>query len=175
MAALSPWPAHFLTLAHYHAWATRRLLDAVAALDEAAYRRDVGLFFHSVHGTLNHLLVGEALLWFPRFTRGESPALALDMEAEPDRARLARSVLNGAIAWEAAIVTWPSERFDGRIRYTRSNGEAMDLPFAPTLAHVFNHATHHRGQITAALTALGQPAPELDLVRFLQLRESQTG
>ena len=36
------------------------------------------------------------------------------------------------------------------------------------LAHVFNHGTHHRGQITAALTALGQPCPELDLVYFLQ-------
>ena len=39
---------------------------------------------------------------------------------------------------------------------------------AATLAHVFNHGTHHRGQITAALTALGQPCPELDLVYFLQ-------
>ena len=167
--------AHFLTLARYHAWATRRLLEAVAPLDEAAYRRDVGLFFKSVHGTLNHLLVGESLLWFPRFARGESPALALDMEAEPDRARLAQAVLDGALAWDGAITHWPAERFDGRLRYTRSNGEAMDLPFAPTLAHVFNHATHHRGQITAALTLLGQPGPELDLVRFLQLQPAQTG
>jgi uncharacterized damage-inducible protein DinB len=42
------------------------------------------------------------------------------------------------------------------------------LPFAATLAHVFNHATHHRGQITAALTAAGHAAPELDLVYLLQ-------
>lgn len=175
MAALNPWQAHFCLLARYHAWATRRPLDAVAPLSDEAYRREVGLFFHSVHGTLNHLLVGESLLWFPRFTQGESPALALDMEAEPERARLAQAVLDGALAWEAQIAAWPAERFDGRIRYTRSNGEAMDLPFAPTLAHVFNHATHHRGQITAALTALGQACPELDLVRFLQLQEAQTG
>jgi hypothetical protein len=42
------------------------------------------------------------------------------------------------------------------------------LAFAATLAHVFNHSTHHRGQITAALTAMGQPAPELDMVYMLQ-------
>ena len=42
------------------------------------------------------------------------------------------------------------------------------LPFGATLAHVFNHNTHHRGQITAALTAMGQPAPELDMVYMLQ-------
>ena len=47
-------------------------------------------------------------------------------------------------------------------------GTPASLPFAATLAHVFNHGTHHRGQITAALTALGQPCPELDLVYMLQ-------
>lgn len=160
--------AHFLTLARYHAWATQRLLNAVAPLGDEAYRRDVGLFFKSVHGTLNHLLVGENLLWFRRFAHGESPRLALDLEAESDRARLAQALLEGARAWEGAIAAWPAERFDGRMRYTRMTGAVVDLPFAPTLAHVFNHATHHRGQITAALTLLGEPGPELDLVFFLQ-------
>jgi uncharacterized damage-inducible protein DinB len=45
---------------------------------------------------------------------------------------------------------------------------AQSLPFSATLAHVFNHGTHHRGQITAAITALGHPCPELDLVWMLQ-------
>jgi uncharacterized damage-inducible protein DinB len=175
MAPLSPWPDHFGLLARYHAWATERLLTAVAALDDAAYRRDAGLFFKSVHGTLNHLLVGECLLWFRRFAHGESPRLALDHEAEPDRARLARALQAGAQAWAGAIATWPAERFEGRLRYTRMNGVEVDLPFAPTLAHVFNHATHHRGQITAALTAFGEPAPELDLVYFLQAQQTPTG
>lgn len=166
---------HFLTLARYHAWATQRLLAAVAPLGDEAYRRDVGLFFKSVHGTLNHLLVGENRLWFRRFAHGESPRLALDMEAEPDRARLAQAVLEGARAWEGVIAAWPAERFDGRIRYTRMTGAVVDLPFAPTLAHVFNHATHHRGQITAALTMLGEPGPELDLVFFLQAHPATTG
>lgn len=164
--------AHFLTLSRYHAWATQRLLDAVAPLGDEAYRRDVGLFFKSVHGTLNHLLVGESLLWQQRFARGASPTVALDMEAEPDRARLAQAVLGGARVWERLVSDWPAERFDGRLDYTNMRGQAMSLPFAPTLAHVFNHATHHRGQITAALTALGESGPELDLVFFLQTQQT---
>jgi uncharacterized damage-inducible protein DinB len=38
------------------------------------------------------------------------------------------------------------------------------VPFTPTLTHVFNHGTHHRGQISAAVTGLGHEAPELDLL-----------
>jgi len=159
---------HFTQLARYNVWATERLLQAIEPLSELDYRRDLRLFFKSIHGTLNHLLVGEHMLWQRRFARGESPKLALDMEVEPDRDRLAQALKGGAKVWETLIAEWPAERFDGQLQYTTTRGQAMNLPFAATLAHVFNHGTHHRGQITAAMTFLGQPAPVLDLVYFLQ-------
>ncbi|HRK37113.1 MAG TPA: DinB family protein [Burkholderiaceae bacterium] len=163
---------HFATLARYNVWATQRLLQATEPVNDADYQRDIGLFFKSIHGTLNHLLVGEHLLWYPRFARGASPkagpALALDMEVEPDRARLGQALKGGAANWAPLIASWPAERFDGELTYTTLRGTTATLPFAATLAHVFNHGTHHRGQISAALTLLGQPAPELDLVYFLQ-------
>ncbi|MBN8556707.1 MAG: DinB family protein [Proteobacteria bacterium] len=165
---MSAWHSHFSTLARYNAWATGRLLASVAALPEDDYRRDVGLFFKSIHGTLNHLLVGEHLLWFRRFAEGVSPRVALNNEAEPDRARLAERLQQGAFCWQPLIASWPAERFDGELHYTTMRGQAAALPFAATLAHVFNHGTHHRGQITAALTRLRQPCPELDLVYMLQ-------
>ena len=168
----SPWHAHFLQLARYHRWATDCLLDAVAALPEADYRRDVGLFFKSIHGTLNHLLVGEHMLWYPRFSKGASPVLALDTEIEPDRERLAQALKVGAANWVPLIDTWPGQRFESHLDYRTSKGEPQSLPFAPTLAHVFNHATHHRGQITAALTHLGHDCPVLDMVYFLQSEQA---
>jgi uncharacterized damage-inducible protein DinB len=155
-------------LAAYHRWATARLLDAVAAMPDADYRRPAGLFFGSVHGTLNHLLVAEAEVWWPRFALGENPRIALDAEVEPDRAALASRLLEAAGRWLPALDGWSDERLAGRLHYRRLSGEPMDLPFAPTLAHVFNHGTHHRGQVTAALTAMGRPAPVLDLVYHLQ-------
>jgi uncharacterized damage-inducible protein DinB len=159
---------HFSGLARYNVWATHRLLEAVEKLSDDEYRRDVGLFFKSVHGTLNHLLVGEHMLWYPRFARGESPKLQLDDEIEPVRERLAQALRGGSGNWKPLIESWPIERFDGKLAYTTTKGQAVTLPFAATLTHVFNHGTHHRGQITAALTMLGQPCPELDLVWMLQ-------
>jgi uncharacterized damage-inducible protein DinB len=159
---------HFTLLARYHAWATRVLLEQIDALPEADYRRDCGLFFLSVHGTLNHLLVAEHALWFPRFAEGVSNAVALNTELEPDRARLRARLLDAAARWLPLIGSWDPARFDGHLDYTTTRGIALSLPFAPTLAHVFNHGTHHRGQLSAALTALGRPCPELDLVRMLQ-------
>jgi uncharacterized damage-inducible protein DinB len=163
---------YFRQLAHYNIWATERLLLAIDAVNEVDYRRDMGLFFKSIHGTLNHLLVGEHLVWYRRFALGESPqqsdGVTLDMQAEAERERLAQALKQGANRWAPLIARWPVERFDGALAYTTMNGTPVSLPFAATLAHVFNHGTHHRGQISAALTALGQPAPDLDLVVLLQ-------
>ncbi|MCB2019987.1 MAG: DinB family protein [Burkholderiaceae bacterium] len=161
---------HFATLARYNVWATRRLCEHVDLLDDDAYRRDAGLFFRSVHGTLNHLLVAEHELWFRRFAEGVSPSMRLDAQIESDRGRLRARLLDGAARWLPLIASLPAARFgaDGMLDYTSTQGVAMSLPFAATLAHVFNHGTHHRGQISAALTAMGQACPELDLVWMLQ-------
>jgi uncharacterized damage-inducible protein DinB len=159
---------YFATLARYSAWATRKLYDHVDALPEADYRRDAGLFFKSVHATLNHLLVGEHQLWFRRFAEGASSVVRLDDEVETDRARLRERLIEGSLRWQPLIESWPALRFDGMLEYTSTKGVAMRLPFAATLAHVFNHGTHHRGQITAAITAMGHACPEVDLVWMLQ-------
>ena len=160
--------SYFAVLTRYHAWATRRLYEHVDALSEADYRRDAGLFFCSVHGTLNHLLVGECELWYARFSEGRSPRLALDAELETDRRRLRERLLEGADRWGPLVASWPASRFDTILNYASSEGVALSLPFAATLGHVFNHATHHRGQITAAITAMGHACPVLDLARMLQ-------
>lgn len=163
------WRDHFSMLARYNVWATERLLSGhVQPLPEADYRRDAGLFFKSVHGTLNHLRVAEQLLWFERFARGVSPKRALNEEVETDRAKLAADLLAGARAWGPLIASWDASRFDGTLDYVTTKGVPMSLPFAATLTHVFNHSTHHRGQISAALTAMGHACPEIDLAWMLQ-------
>ena len=166
--AAFPWRAHFTALARYGAWATARLYEHVDRLTDDEYRRDVGLFFGSVHRTLNHLLLAEHHVWYPRFAEGISNRVALDTELETDRAALEARLHEAGARWVPLIATWPEGRYAGTLDYANTKGVPQSLAFAVTLAHVFNHGTHHRGQISAALTAMGYEAPVMDLVFMLQ-------
>jgi uncharacterized damage-inducible protein DinB len=157
---------HFINLARYNAWANTRLYDAAERLTEAEYRADRGAFFRSVHGTLNHLLVTDRI-WMQRMSgAGEAPT-RLDAILFEDVAalRVAR------LAEDSRITTFVTElsepALNGVIRYRRvSTPEPFEQPLVQVLAHLFNHQTHHRGQIHAILTGLTGQAPELDLLFF---------
>lgn len=75
-AALSGHPvdsgvdSHLRVMARYHTWACRKLLAAVSDLSDEEYRRDVGLAFRSVHGTLVHMLAADEV-WAARLARGD--------------------------------------------------------------------------------------------------------
>jgi len=117
--------------------------------------------------------VAEHRVLFPRFADGTSNHVALDAELETDRAALRDGLLTAVSRWQPVIAGWPAARFDGRLDYTTTRGVDQSLPFALTLTHVFNHGTHHRAQITAAITAMGHACPELDLVWMLQAENAQ--
>jgi uncharacterized damage-inducible protein DinB len=134
LSTASTWHSHFNMQVRYHVWVTHRLLEAVSHLSDADYRRDVGLFFKSIHGTLNHMLVAEHLLWYARFAKGASPVLALDSEIEPDRERLAQALKGGAANWPQLIASWPAERFDSHLDYLTSKGVPQSLPLS--LIHI---------------------------------------
>ena len=159
---------YFTDLARYHVWATQRLLSGpLAPLSDDEWHRDCGLFFRSVHRTVNHLLLTDNI-WCGRFAEGVSLRAPLDAELHADRSALVADLQAAVQRWPRWVPTVTPERYGGELTYTRTNGEAVRIPFATALGHVFNHATHHRGQISAALTGMGYPGPELDWVTLLQ-------
>jgi uncharacterized damage-inducible protein DinB len=161
-------PNYFASLARYHVWATQRLIESnLHGLSDDDWHRDCGLYFRSVHGTVNHLLVTDNI-WYSRFAEGKSLRMPLDTVLHDDRTAVCEALGTAVTRWSPWLSNLSPERFDGELHYTRNNGEEIRIPFAPALGHVFNHATHHRGQLTAALTAMVQPGPELDWVYLLQ-------
>jgi uncharacterized damage-inducible protein DinB len=155
---------HFLMLARYNRWANRRLYQMAAQLPDEQYRREAGVYFRSLHGTLNHLLTADRI-WMRRLEgRGEHPptldSIVCEQFADLRAAREAEDerILRFVAGLTAADLEEPRD-------YQTLNGTPQRQPLKEILAHVFNHQTHHRGQAHAALTAVGvaEPVP-LDLL-----------
>lgn len=157
--------AHLQRLLAYHGWAYQRLQESLQVLDEAQYRAPCGLFFGSIHGTLNHLAVADRL-WLARLCGQPQPFARLDAEAVAARAALADYLQQGVQAWRAQLGQYDDAGLLRPLAYRNMRGEAQEKPLADLVLHLVNHGTHHRGQISAALSALGQPAPVLDYLYF---------
>jgi uncharacterized damage-inducible protein DinB len=70
------------------------------------------------------------------------------------------------------IASWVEQLDEGALRteftYKTSAGAAVSSLLWQTLGHVFNHQTHHRGQITTLLTQQGVDVGSTDLVVMLR-------
>jgi uncharacterized damage-inducible protein DinB len=154
--------AHFDQLAGYNRWANRRIYDDAASLPDEARKRGAGLFFGSVHGTLNHLLVAD-YIWMRRFT-GDGPQperLNQILYEDFSALRTAREAEDERIL---GFVTG-LQSYDREIVYQNSSGKTFRQELAPALTHFFNHQAHHRGQVHAGLTIAGIREPaSLDLL-----------
>jgi uncharacterized damage-inducible protein DinB len=158
--------AHFEQFAAYNRWANRRLYDEAAKLPDDARKRDVGVFFRSLHGTLNHLLVAD-YVWMRRLT-GDGPQperLNQILHEDFTALRTARETEDARIL--DFVGTLSDEDLEGDFAYATLGGTPHRQQRRAVLAHLFNHQTHHRGQAHACLTILGVPEPDpLDLLVF---------
>ena len=154
--------AHFDQLAAYNQWANRRIYGDAASLSDAARKQPAGLFFGSVHGTLNHLLVTD-YIWIRRFT-GEGPAPERLNEIIHDDFAALRVAREQADARILTFVTGLTE-YGWTIEYRNSSGRTFRQETGAALTHLFNHQAHHRGQVHAGLTIAGLREPaSLDLL-----------
>ena len=170
---------HYAVMARYNAWMNAKLYEVAASLPDEARKRDVGAFFRSVHGTLNHLLLTDRA-WLARFTRdagvlasldGTTPEFTgrLDQELYADFAtlRAERTRTDGDIMrW---ITTLDDEALAAPLRYfSAAYQRKFEHPLWWAVSHLFNHQTHHRGQVTTLLLQLGADPGTTDLVDLLR-------
>ena len=158
--------AHFQMFAGYNAWANHRLHAACALLDEADYKAQRGAFFGSIHGALNHLMVTDRM-WLARL-RGETlPPHGLDAVIFNDLAILREARTHEDASLSAHVAGLTDAQLAAEFRWTRkADGATVTQPLWATLAHVFNHQTHHRGQVHGLLSQAGIDPPSLDLPVF---------
>lgn len=163
--------AQFQHFAGYNAWANQRVYGAAAKLTEEQVWRDVGLFFGSVAGTLNHILVADRV-WMKRFTgTGEHPTkLDAVLHRDLGELRAAREAEDQRIIAYAAGLT--AERLDETFTYRKmTTPDIVTSKLWPDLLHVFNHQTHHRGQAHTGLSILtGEEPPSLDMIQYARAK-----
>jgi uncharacterized damage-inducible protein DinB len=139
---------------------TRRRWHSMTEL----YRRPVGVFFSSLHGTLNHLLLSDRI-WLKRLTgEGDHPN-RLDAILYEDRLELASARAAEDQRLVRVVEGFAEEAYAQPITYRTTRGVAYEQALSDILAHLFNHQTHHRGQAHSCLSILtGAEPPSLDLL-----------
>ncbi len=162
-----PLIQNFRTLARYNTLANQRLYEACNRLPDAERKKTRPAFFGSIHGTLNHIMVGDRI-WLARFEGAQVPSSNLDATLYEgfEELRGARRAEDARVeAFASGLDEWCLE---GEIRYTNNEGNVHSDPVHLLVAHLFNHQTHHRGQVHDMLSQTDVPPPVLDLHRVLR-------
>ncbi len=169
---------HIRLLADYNLWMNDKVYAAAGRLSPEAVWADRGAFFGSIGGTLEHLVVGDTI-WLKRFAAHPAAGAALagvvaladpkglaDVQfGEIARLRERRRLLDDAmIAWTAGL----SDRdLDDPLSYRNTKGVAATRSHGLLIQHLFNHQTHHRGQVTTLLSQAGEDVGETDLLALV--------
>ncbi len=153
------------------------LFNLLSGLSDEERKRDMDAFFGSIHNTLNHILLADRI-WLGRFARAFPEVSALhDAELVHEFTSLRQEVCGSFSdlfrerqATDQVITEWAEELTDELLgqtmRYGNSGGQVREHVAWMAVAHMFNHQTHHRGQITTLLSQLGHDPGVTDYIAY---------
>jgi uncharacterized damage-inducible protein DinB len=159
-------PDYVRTMAGYNRWQNENLYGCADQLSDAQRKEPRGAFFGSIHATLNHLLWADQI-WMSRFARTPKPKAA----GIPDSVSMYESwddLKRERQAFDQVILDWAAKLdakwLEGDLTYF-SGGAGRELTRSKGLlvTHLFNHQTHHRGQVHCMLTQAGIRPSTTDL------------
>jgi uncharacterized damage-inducible protein DinB len=136
----------------YHAWATRRLVEAL--VDEGA-----GC------AVMAHACTADRV-WTLRL-RGESTQ-GIDLWPGLTPAGVRALAAANEAAWAELLHDLDDIGLRRVVSYITSRGEPFDTSASDILEHVLLHGAYHRGQAAAALRAAGAAPPVTDYVAWVR-------
>lgn len=154
---------HCQLMAEYNGWMNSKLYALCATFSDAERKQDRGAFFRSIHGTLNHIMFGD-LAFLSRLTGDppQVPEMGTEFAAEFDELRRKRTALDQRIAAWAGSIT-PEWLASSLTYVSKVDGRSRTIPHWILITQMFNHETHHRGQITTLLTQMGHDIGATDI------------
>jgi uncharacterized damage-inducible protein DinB len=154
--------AYCLTMAQHGSWMNRKLFDLCATLPDDVRKRDLHAFFRSIHGTLDHILAID-MMFMAHFKEG-APTYLPEGEhwSEFRELRGRREAVDAEImAWSGGLsAAWLAE---SSVLAHHGDGLPRHVTRGFWVVQMFNHQTHHRGQVATLLTQLGQDIGSTDL------------
>lgn len=150
-------------MAEYNQWMNRKVFHVCKSMSDLDLREDCGAFFGSVYMTLNHIAYAD-IAFLSRFTMepAEIPNLGEDLfggfsSLSLERVRLDERLIEWAstltIGWLSQPLTYVS----------KVDEQERTVPKWVLVTHLFNHQTHHRGQVTTLLSMRGFDVGSTDL------------
>jgi uncharacterized damage-inducible protein DinB len=179
-AAVGMTSAHldqYRALAKYNSRFNRQIYDLVRGLSDEQRKRDMGAFFGSIDGTLQHILLADRI-WLGRLRASgfDFPALEeahLTFEVQSLRDAVATDFAGlerERIATDQLILAWVEDLTDeilvAPFRYKNFAGQDREHATWIAVTHLFNHQTHHRGQVTTLLRQQGVDPGTTDFLVF---------
>lgn len=156
---------NFQLLANFNMWANIRLFSSCRKLDENEYKKDRRAFFTSIHGTLNHLLVVDNL-FISRIEGKDHNIKSMDQilhytinDLEEARIKKDKHLVN-------VVNNLSDKNINMEITYTSFDATVHTYTINFILMTLFNHQTHHRGQVHNMLSQAGIKPPQLDIPDF---------
>lgn len=158
------WKKHFIYLADYQFWANDHLFASLDHLTDEARKSEQDLHFRSIHHTLDHILCANRL-WQARLRRQDFK-VDFSVIHQPDWRELKMSLQRECRQFQHWLESQPDVFFELSLSYSGSDGRTEENWSRDMLTHMFNHAAHHRGQISAVATRLGAPKARMDYIDY---------
>lgn len=158
--------AHFRACARYNRMVNARLYDACAEVPDDALLRATNAALGSILAILEHVLAADRI-WLARLRSEQADPTGLHT---PTYTRLVplREAREAVDADIEAFFADVDEGFPRRtVRSVNSRGVSQSDSAPIAAAHMFNHQTHHRGQVHVLLREHRPEPLPLDMHRML--------
>ena len=160
---------NFQLLANFNTWANTKIFFSCKELDDTEYEKDRKAFFSSIHGTLNHLLVVDRAYIF--HIEGKDHGLkSLDQILYENLFQLEEARIKEDKRLVDLINNLSEESIHKEITYNGFETGKNTHTINTILITMFNHQTHHRGQIHNMLSQAGIKPPQIDIPDFIETR-----
>ncbi len=145
--------AYFLQMFAYNEWASNLLIETIEqnAVEDA-----------QVHTWMSHISNAEYIWWDRMHNRQPRVAVWEAHSLEKIKSQISQfhQEMN---AWLAEV---SQEELKKIFKYSNSRGKEFSNTFEEILAHLVNHGTHHRAQISSRIRALGIAPPATDYIFY---------